>query len=390
MKLFKNKEDLHKAIVVFLIIAASILFACAVYNFDVIWGGIKMILGFFTPFYIGFVIAYLLNPVQEFLEHKVYHKIKKESRRLMLGILTTIIIFVGVIFLLLYFIIPNLISSISTLVSGIPANIKALTSALANFTERYPVLQDLYSQYGNKFTDLITNTIKTVAGALSSLFPSVVNVTVSITSGIADFFIGFVIAMYMLISKDNLIAQCKKVLFCTFSEKNANRLIGLAQLANKKMSNYLVGQLSISLIDASVVYLVSMILGFPYPVLLAVIVALFNLIPFFGSIIGCIPCLFIILIQSPIKALYFLIFFIILQQIEGNIISPKIQGKQLNIGAIWIIFAILLFGGLFGFLGLLIGVPLFAVLYMLFSRFINDTLRKKGLSTDTEDYIKKN
>lgn len=387
MKLFKDKEELHKALIIFIIIAASILFAFAIYNFGVLLSVFKTILGFFTPFYIGFAIAYLLNPTLRFIETKLLNKIKKNSRRRALSLTLLYVIFAGVLFLLLYFILPSLFESVTSLVAAIPNGVKNLMAGLQGIIKRYPQLSEIYTLYGGKLTDLVTQTVQSLANAIASILPSVVNMTVSITTTVANIFIGIVISIYMLLSKEKLIAQIKKILYAINGENTARDLARIGHITHKKMSSYIIGQVSISLIDAIIVYIVSNLLNFPYPVLLAVIVALFNMIPFFGSIIGCIPCLLIILIQSPIKALYFLIFFIVLQQIEGNVLGPKIQSKQLNISPIWIIFAILLFGGLFGFLGLLIGVPLFSVLLVLISQLINERLAQKGLSTETEDYL---
>ncbi len=387
MKLFKNKEEFHKALIVFVLIASSALFIFGIYKLGDIWQAVKKILGFFTPFYIGFAIAYLLAPALRFIETKLLNKTKKRAHRRALAITILYILFAGVLFLLLYFILPGLFSSISSLISIIPSGAKNLVQAIERIFERYPQINDFYADYGDNLTNLLTQNIQSLANGITSLLPSVLNMTVSITETVAKIFIGIVISIYMLLSKEKLIAQSKKFLYAIANEQVAQKIIQIGHISHKKMSSYLVGQISISLIDAVIIYIVSNILKFPYPLLLATISALFNMIPFFGAIIGCIPCLLIILIQSPIKALYFLIFFIILQQIEGNVFGPKIQAKQLNISPIWVIFAILLFGGLFGFWGLLIGVPLFSVLLILLSQLINEGLRQKGMSTDTEDYL---
>ncbi len=387
MKLFKNKEEFHKALIVFILIAASALFIFGIYKFNVIWSAVKKVLGFFTPFYIGFAIAYLLNPVLSFIETKLLSKIKKRTHRRALSITVLYILFAGVLFLLLYFILPGLFGSITSLIAIIPNSAKNLIEAMEGIVQRYPQINEFYADYADKITALLAQSIQSLANTVTSLLPSLFNMTVSITETIAKIFIGIVISIYMLLSKEKLMAQSKKFLYAITKKEVAEKIFYLGHISHNKMSSYIVGQISISLIDAVIIYIVSNILKFPYPLLLATIAALFNLIPFFGSIIGCIPCLLIILTQSPIKALYFLIFFIVLQQIEGNVFGPRIQGRQLNISPIWVIFAILLFGGLFGFWGLLIGVPIFSVLLILLSQLINDGLSQKGMSTDTEDYL---
>ena len=387
MKIFITKEEKKKSLITFLIIACSILFACFLYKFDTVWKYVCKAFWMFTPFYIGFAIAYLLNPIMKWLEKFVFFKPKNPKMRRGLSLVCTYIIFVGLLFSLFYFIIPGLISSIASLINNIPENIKNLMAQLNQYVEEHPKINEFYAQNSGKIAEYLTKSVEYIANAISSLIPSVVNVTVSITGALVNTFVGIVISVYMLLSKESLIGRTKKLLYGCFKKEHAEKLIDVGNITNEKMSGYIVGRITTSLIDAILIYLGCVIFKFPYPVLMAVMIGIFSIIPFFGGTIGCIPCVLIIFIQSPLKALYFLIFDIVLQQIDGNIYGPKIQGKKLNISALWIIFAILLFGGIFGFWGLLIGVPLFSVIYTFIVEYLNKELSKKGLSADTNDYI---
>ena len=191
----------------------------------------------------------------------------------------------------------------------------------------------------------------------------------------------------MLLSKEKLLAQCKQLIYSITNRSGAEKILSVGKITNQKMNGYFMSRLAIAAINAVLVYIFCLITRTPYAVLLSVIVGAFSIIPFFGATIGCVIGLVILIIQSPLKALYFLIFNIIIQQVGGNVYGPKIEGKQLQISAFWIIFAILLFGGVFGFWGLLIGVPIFSVIYTFIAEWIRDRLKHKGMSVKTEDYI---
>jgi predicted PurR-regulated permease PerM len=184
------------------------------------------------------------------------------------------------------------------------------------------------------------------------------------------------------------VAQVKKINFALFSEKTADKLVYITNLANKSFSGYVSGQLIDSLMVGIITYIVMLIFGWPYPMLIAVIIGVTNILPFFGPFIGAIPSAIIILLINPWQALSFVIFILILQQIEGNIIAPRILGKSVGMSAIWVVFAIIVGGGLFGFVGMVIGVPTFSVIYTLVKEFIAKRLEKKNLSVNTNDYKK--
>ena len=387
MKIFKTKEQFSKAVGTFLIVAAAILFAVLVYKFSDVWALCKKILRIFTPFYIGIAIAFILNPVIKGFENSIFKKIDRAKTRRLFAVILTYIAFTAAMILFFYVIIPNLIDSVTSLINSIPANVNHLMKMLNGFFDQHPSLQTLYADNSDKIAGYLGNAVKYIASEVGKLLPSVVTMTVSITGVLTNVFIGIVISVYMVLQKEKLLAQTKQVIYAVAAENRAEKIIGIGKITNQKMSGYFASRLAIAAINAVLVYLFCLIARIPYAVLLSVIVGLFSIIPFFGATIGCVIGVVILVIQSPLKALYFLIFNIIVQQVGGNVYGPKIEGKQLQINAFWIIFAILLFGGIFGFWGLLIGVPIFSVIYTFIAEWVRSRLTQKGLSVNTEDYI---
>ncbi len=386
MRIFSEKKQFQNAISVFLVIAASILFALFIFNFRAVWSGVKTFLGIFTPFYIGFIIAYLMNPILKIFEDKVFLKLKKRTVKRTFSTICTYLSLLIFLILFFSFVLPNLYSSLSTLITSIPQALKNFFASLQAMIDEHPTIASLFSKYSTNLETYLTNFFQYMTSVITNAFPSVVGATVSFASSLANFFIGLVVSIYMLLSKEKLIAQLKKLLYFCFGNTRTQNLLRLGNITHEKTCHFLVAQISISLIDAALIYLFSVIFNYPYPLLFAALVAVFNLIPFFGPVISCVPCALITLIYSPAKAIYFVLFFILVQQVEANIYGPKIQGKKLNISALWIIFGVLLFGGIFGIFGMIVGVPFISVSYMLLREAINNGLEKKGYSTQTEDY----
>ena len=198
--------------------------------------------------------------------------------------------------------------------------------------------------------------------------------------------IGLVVSVYLLIDKERYIAQFKKFLVSILKTKWANRILEIGRFTNQSFGGFMVGKIIDSFIIGLISYVGMLILGLPYPLLSSTLVGLFNIIPFFGPLIGIVPSAILILLQSPIQCLYFLIFEIILQQVDGNIIGPKILGGRMGISGFWVLVSITVFGSVFGFPGMLVGVPVFTVIYALCSEAIDNSLKKKKLSQNTDDY----
>ena len=228
----------------------------------------------------------------------------------------------------------------------------------------------------------------------AEILPQLTGVVSSVSSGVIalalllkDILIAIIVSVYLLARKDVFAAQSKKIVYSVFRTDVADLLVEETRSAYRILSGFINGKLVDSLIIGIIALVCCNLFRFPYPMLLAVIIGVTNIIPFFGPFIGAIPCALLILLVSPLKCLYFVIFIFVLQQFDGNILGPKILGDSTGLASFWVLFSILLFGGLFGFVGMVLGVPVFAMFYSVVSRLVRRGLKKRGLPLETEQYL---
>lgn len=349
------------------------------------------------PLIIGIVLAYLLNPVVVFIERmaakglKKYVKNEKKLKSVsrMLGIAGAWIFFAVIIVVLVAAILPTITDSIMSMIRSFPDAVNNLLSWLDDVVEEGSELEVFLN-------DLIVNASawfqtwvkETLLPQLESYIASIMSGAVAGVKTVLNVFIGVVVSVYVLASKDTFSGQAKKIVYALFKPGKANVIIDTVRKSHELFGGFITGKLLDSLIIGILAYIVLSIMKMPYTMLVAVIVGVTNVIPFFGPFIGAIPSFFIILLQDPMKSLYFLIFIFILQQIDGNIIGPKILGNTTGISAFWIVFSTTFFGGLWGFPGMILGVPLTAVIHYIVRRILNYMLKKRGIPVDTDDYIK--
>lgn len=387
MKLYPSKEQCRWGIIGFSVLAATALFITFLLNIGSIFGWVQTVLGLLVPFYIGFAIAYLLNPILKFFEEKALKKVQKPQRKRTLALVITYSLFLIVIGGALAYLLPRLAGSITSLANEIPGYYRSFLNTATAFIEEHPAINELYTRYATQINGYLEQFIGFITGYLSSLVPKIADMTMKIGGGVINTFVGIVISIYFLQRKETLIAQCKKLLNFIFKkEASYERVLNVGRVTHEKTLNYLTARLLDSLIVAVISYIAMSIMRMPYALLCALIIGICNTIPYFGSWIGAIPPAIIVLIFKPSMFIAYLIFILVLEQVDGNIIGPRIQGKQLGLSALWIIFAIFLFGGLFGFLGMFLGVPIFAVLYYFLNAAINNGLNKQGKSANTLDY----
>ncbi len=386
MRIFENQHQKRRVLLIFLLVVSIILFAMMMWNISAVLNNIKKVLLFFTSFYIGFGIAFILNSPLVFMEEKIFFKIKKPKIRRIVSVTVLYIIFSILLVGFMAFIFPDIISNISSFVNNIPTYINNLSTYVNNFVKDRPAINEFYENNRDTIGNYINQAVNLLSGYLSSLLPKLVNMTAQVTNTVVNIFVGIIISIYMLLSKEKLIAQIKKTLYAIFSDEIANKILRVSYITNTKMSQFLSSRLLDTVIITVLCYICMTIFNFPYALLNSLIIGILNIIPFFGSILGAIPPAIIILLVKPSAFIYFIIFIILLQQVDGNIIGPRLSGKSLGLPAIWIMFAIFLFGGLFGFIGLLIGVPIFAVIYFFVCEAINEGLVRKGKSSKTVDY----
>ena len=398
-RFLKDNKYAAIGITAFLVIAASALTVFVIFNFGLVLSGIKRLLHILTPIIDGVALAYILTPSLNFIERewvgRLFARSKKEMtvrrRRVKrnLSILITYIIFIGLLYLFFRLIIPQLINSIKSIVYQFPRYINNLEAFIKQLFNDYPEIEEtlntFITDYSIQLNTYIQNKLIPQAEDLIKVFSlSVFNVL----KATLNLIIGFIISLYLMSTKELLAGQAKKIMYAMYETKEANRLISGIRYSHTVFIGFLGGKLIDSVIIGFLCFGITRIVGIPYAVLVSVIVGVTNIIPFFGPYIGAIPSIFLVLMVNPIKALYLLIIILVIQQLDGNIIGPKILGDSTGLSSFWVIFAITVFGGLFGIPGMLLGVPTFAVIYALTKYNINRKLRHKSMPQDTEAYIK--
>ena len=349
------------------------------------------------PIVIGIVLAYLLNPIMVFIEVraiKVLDKYIKSQKRVknisrMIGIAGAWLFFAIIIIVLIASILPTITDSIMSMIRSFPDAVNNLLAWLNEVVEDGSELEVFLNDVIVNVSAWFQTWLKeTLLPELESYIASIMSGAVAGVKLVLNVFIGVVVSVYVLTSKDIFSGQAKKMIYAFFKPSQANVIIDTVRKSHELFGGFISGKLLDSLIIGILAYIILSIMKMPYTMLVSVIIGVTNVIPFFGPFIGAIPSFFIILLQEPMKSLYFLIFILILQQIDGNIIGPKILGNTTGISAFWIVFSTTFFGGLWGFPGMVLGVPLTAVILHIASSILGYMLKKRGIPVNTQDYIK--
>lgn len=377
MKLPNTKLKENILVVTYLLILAFILI-----NLSNILSFLGSFLSIIKPFIIGLGIAFTTNLLVNLYENNLMpildkkNKLKRYKRSLsiILSILTLLILF----WTLLVFVLPQFVDSIKILLDSIPLYMKSLEEFVAPYVSSTEILNTLWENLVSAWKDILQ-----FAGQfLGQSITGIINTTFTITSGIFTLIISFVVAIYMLISKEQLILELRKVIYAIFNTKIAEKIMHVGRISNITFSRFIGGQCIEAVIVGVLCFIGMMILRIPYPMLISVIIGATNIIPIFGPFIGTVPSAFILLMIDPSKALAFIVFIIVLQQLESNLIYPKVVGGSIGLSAIWVLFAITVGGGLFGLIGMLLGVPTVAVIYRLVKDSIDDMLAKKNIKVE--------
>ena len=392
-----RKRILVISVATFLTFCCCTLFFFFVYRNQEIAAYGEQLSYILQPIIIGIVLAYLLNPIVNFMEVRIKNGLKKyvknpkkiKSLSRMLSI-TSAWLFFGVIFaVLVAAILPTILESIMSMIKTFPDAIDNLLKLINKTVEGDEQMKQMMNELVVRgSTWLETWMTGTILPQMESYIASIMSSAVSALKLILNVFIGFVVSVYVLTSKESFSGQAKKIVYAFFKPSQANVIIDTVRKSHEIFGGFISGKLLDSLIIGIIAYIVLSIMKMPYAMLVSVIVGVTNVIPFFGPFIGAIPSFFIILLQDPMKSLYFLIFILVLQQIDGNIIGPKILGESTGLTAFWIVFSTTFFGGVWGFIGMVLGVPLTAVIYHIVGRILNYMLKKRGMPDDTESYIK--
>ena len=372
-------------------ISLSILFFFFIYRFDGFGDAVSKVTGILMPFIYGAVIAYLLKPVCNTIESFLRRFIPEKMHGLVnvLSVTLTILFGLLLIYALCMMIIPQLITSVTTLYYTAQRNLAKFVQ-WANHVEFIENNQQIMDMLNSAYATISTNIDDLIK---TRLLPSMQNIVSGAAVGVLNvvtmaknLIIGIIVAVYMLASRKRFVQQAKLVLYSIFKPRWAELIKEEVKYADKMFGGFINGKILDSAIIGVLCYIGILILKMPYPALIATVIGVTNVIPFFGPIIGLVPCAFLILLVNPLQAFYFVIFILVLQQIDGNVIGPKILGNTVGISGFWVLASITIAASLFGFTGMILGVPVFAILYLLISDSVNEKLRKKSLTTDTRAY----
>ena len=373
-------------------IALSILFFFLLFRLNVVGQHLGAAINTLMPFIYGCVLAYLIYPISQgitaYLDKLTGGKYTKFT--LSAGIFTGLTVFVVAIYLLLWMLLPQLIDSIVSIVTGMPGMVDSLSKWIETVLKNNPELQEVAATaLQNSSLQLETWLTGTLIPKAQELITSLSASVVSTLWGLFDFVIGIIVCVYVLSSADKLKRQAKMIVNALTSEKYAEKIFEVTYEMDQCFGGFIRGKLLDSLIIGILCFICVSFMKMPYPVLISTIVGVTNIIPFFGPFIGAIPSGILILTVDPMQALYFAIFIFVLQQFDGNILGPAILGQSTGLGSIWVLFSILIFGDMFGFVGMIIGVPTFAVVYYLISKFVFKKLHEKEMDDEIEDYRSK-
>ena len=377
------------------VIFISILLVVIFTNLPGFFAMIRELMGILSPLIIGVVIAFLLNPLANFVDCRLQpfllrRKMKPEKAEKLsrvAALLFALVMGVLIVYAFFSILMPQLYDSVVGIASNAQVYYESAERWITNILEDNPEILGYVERALDAGFDFIKNWLTTsflsdVQKVVSTLTTSVV----AVVSGVINFLVGFVASIYILWSKKTFLAQVKKIIVALFKPATAEHLFEIGRYSNRIFNGFVIGKIIDSLIIGVLCYIGMAILKLPYPALVATIVGVTNIIPFFGPFIGAVPCALLILLVNPLQAFYFIIFIIVLQQIDGNVIGPKILGNTVGISGFWVLASITVATGLFGFAGMLLGVPVFAIIYMIISNAINAALRKKGRPTITSDY----
>jgi predicted PurR-regulated permease PerM len=369
---------------IFLLITYTILLTIVVVKFDDIYKWFALFFSYFKPFIWGFVLAFILNKPIKFLNSKLYKifKFKKQNISLFLSIFITYTLFIGLIVSLMAFIIPQLSDSISLFINNINSYSKNIEK-MVNSIIAYLNLQNFSIV---DLTQIIQDNMQKISDIASQLLTSIVSMTAGIAMAFINIFIGLIFSIYIMSSKNKLLQQINLLVDAYLPHRFYNKTKQIAKLTNETFNNFVSGQLFEAFILGCMCFIGMTIFRFEYAPLISVLIAVTSIIPVIGAFLGAIPSAFILLMVSPIKAFWFVIFLIIIQQIEGNFIYPKVVGNKIGLPAIWVLLAIIVGGGLFGIVGILLGVPICSILYTL----IKDGAKKRSEHRKTIGIIKTN
>lgn len=368
-----------------LLITYTAVMVLLVINFETALAQINLIKTVLMPFIFGFVIAFVLNRPYKMLDSRVVSPLVSRFKKpdgsrdglvRTVSIALTYLLLLAFLVALVSFVIPQFVESIMAFSSNMYTYMDEFSKLVNRLLVQYNLSADAAALFNAYWSDLLN----TVSNLFTIILPWLMDVAKGLTTGLSNLFIGIVVSVYLLVNKDKLINQSKQLLYAFLPTRGADYAMHVGGIANRVFGGYLTGQLIISIIVGTLCFVGMTIFNMPYAMLSSVVVGVTNVIPYFGPIIGAVPGTLIILLTDPIKALGFVILIVVIQQFDGNFMSPKIVGHSIGLSGVWVLFSILVGGGLFGLPGMVVGLPTFAIIYSLLREATHTRLERKGRS----------
>ena len=383
-----NNKYVYWGITAFCVLAAIVFFFFCLYRWVRVKSYVVEAVSIFMPFIYGLAIAYIMNPMVNFFDLKIFRKIfknsKSEKTSRYLSLTAASIVFIGIIVALFSLLIPTMIKSIDTLASSIGTYLNDTKNMFLSFSSSERYAQVVESFYAN-ISSTVVGWFST--DNLENLFLIVRDSVFTTLKTIYNLLIGFVISIYILYDKEKFKGQIKKILYALFKEETVNNILENTRNTDRVFTDFFNAKLIDSLIVGIICFVFMIIFKMPYATMISVIIGVTNIIPYFGPFIGAIPAGLIILLADPTKCIWFLLFIILLQQFDGSILGPKILGSKTGLSSFWVLFSLLVFGSLFGVVGMIIGVPIFSIFYSFVDGKLKKKLEAKKLPVDSKDYI---
>ncbi|MCM1316278.1 MAG: AI-2E family transporter [Muribaculaceae bacterium] len=391
MKINWNEKYTTVSVYTVLTFTACILVYAFIINFTGIGDIIHTIFTITAPIIWGLIIAYLLNPVMLWIEKRLKKLTEKTKKRpkitRAISVTLTMIVFLAMLIALCSIIVPKVTDSLMGIIDNIGTYFNNLEKWINGILAKYPEILSLANSQIENFETTLMDAINQIMPKIGDVMKTITDGTLTFLVAIKDFLIGVIVSVYFLMDKEHFQAGLKKIIYAFFPERASSGVLRICSQVNTSISGFISGKIIDSIIIGCLCFICMTIMKLDFIVLISVIVGITNIIPFFGPFIGAVPSAILLLVSTPKQVIPFLILIFIIQQLDGNIIGPKILGQSIGISAFWVLFSILVGGGLFGFAGMILGVPIFAVLYSLINQFINYRLEAKKLSVDTNAYV---
>ncbi|MBQ8967516.1 AI-2E family transporter [Ruminococcus sp.] len=390
MKFYANKKYQTIAVYAAVVIAVNVLLVLALYNFSDIMKSVENLFVVLQPVIWGLVIAFLTNPIMD-KTSKLLRKLYKDDEQRaksskfvkVISVIITELLFLGVVTGIVAIVVPELIKSIMEIFDNAGSIFESVQKWINKIFRNYPSIEQAATQWLSEFNA----DIGTIYENLKPMLENILSGAWGLVTVVKNFLLGFIVSVYMLCSKEKLLAQIKKIIISVTRKRTCARIMSVCSQANTVFSGFITGKIIDSFIIGLICFIGLTIMGMPYATMISVLVGVTNIIPFFGPLIGAIPSALLILLIEPNKFFIFIVFIIVLQQFDGNILGPKILGDSTGLPGFWVLISLLLFGGVFGFVGMVLAVPTSALIYSFIRSSVEDKLRRKKLPVATEYYM---